>query len=108
MNYEIIATLHFKKEYKRLLKKYPSLSVDIEELGERLQENPRLGKEVFKNCFKIRFAITSKSKGKSGGGRLITLVKIIDKEIYLVTVYDKSETSTVTQKRLEKLLADLK
>ncbi len=53
MNYEVIATLHFKKEYKRLLKKYPSLSADIEELGERLQENPKLGKEVFKNCFKI-------------------------------------------------------
>jgi mRNA-degrading endonuclease RelE of RelBE toxin-antitoxin system len=108
MNYEVIATLHFKKEYKRLLKKYPSLSADIEELGERLQENPKLGKEVFKNCFKIRFAITSKGKGKSGGGRLITLVKVMDNEIYLVTVYDKSETPTVTEKRLKELLDDLK
>lgn len=63
---------------------------------------------MFKNCFKIRFAITSKGKGKSGGGRLITLIKIMDDQIYLVTVYDKSETPTVSDKRLKELLQELK
>jgi mRNA-degrading endonuclease RelE of RelBE toxin-antitoxin system len=108
MGYEVIATPHFKKEFKRLFKKYPSLREDIDKLGEQLQENPQLGTEVFKNCYKIRFAIRSKGTGKRGGGRLITHVKIVDKCVFLMTIYDKSEISTITDSDLKQLLQDLK
>ncbi len=108
MGYEVITTPHFKKEFKRLFRKYPSLREDIDKLGEELKDNPRLGTEVFKNCYKIRFLIASKGKGKSGGGRLITFVKIIESHIYLVTLYDKSEISTITDGHLKQLLQDLK
>ena len=45
-------------------------------------------------------AISSKNKGKSGGARVITYVKIVDEVIYLLSIYDKSETDTITDKEL--------
>ncbi len=49
-------------------------------------------------------AITSKSKGKSSGSRIITCVKISVRSIYLLSIYDKSETDTISDKRLDELL----
>ena len=76
MSYKIIPTPNFQKEFKRLSKKYPSLKTDLIELTDALLKQPIQGDEVFKNCYKIRFAIKSKSKGKSGGGRLISYIRI--------------------------------
>ena len=49
---------------------------------------------------KIRMAIKSKGKGKSGGARVITFNYIIETEcqrIVLVKMYDKSEISNITE-----------
>ena len=43
MSYEIILSDIFNKEAKRLIKKYPSLKSELEELGQLLTENPRQG-----------------------------------------------------------------
>ena len=48
---------------------------------------------------KIRMAIKSKGKGKSGGARVITFNYIVDTEcqrIVLVKMYDKSEISNIS------------
>ena len=45
-------------------------------------------------------AIGSKGKGKSGGARVITLLKVIDKVVYLAAIYDKSERASITDKEL--------
>jgi hypothetical protein len=66
-----------------------------------------MGVEVYKNCYKIRFAIKSKSKGKSGGGRLITWVKLEKERIYLLSIYDKSEKETLTDQYIRALLDSL-
>ncbi|MDQ1086942.1 type II toxin-antitoxin system RelE/ParE family toxin [Siphonobacter sp. SORGH_AS_1065] len=108
MSYKIILTPTFEKEFKRLLKKYPSIKLDIFELGKSLQDNPIQGSEVFKNCYKIRLAIKSKGKGKSGGGRVITFVKITEESVYLLSIYDKSDKETVTDTYLKQLLLDIK
>ena len=60
------------------------------------------------NCFKIRIAIKSKGKGKSGGARIITHVVIEEEKVYLLSIYDKSEQISVTDKELRKLLENLK
>jgi hypothetical protein len=52
------------------------LENDLKEVLLKLQENPQLGKSLGSNFFKIRLKITSKSSGKSGGGSIITCVKI--------------------------------
>ena len=49
-------------------------------------------------------AITSKGKGKSGGSRVITGVKIVNQVVYLLTFYDKSEQENISDKELDELL----
>lgn len=107
MNFEIIPTPNFEKEAKALRKKYPSFKSDLTLIAASLLENPIQGTEVYKNCYKIRFPIKSKGKGKSGGGRLVTCVKIIREKIYLLSVFDKSEKETVTDDFLKLLLKNL-
>jgi hypothetical protein len=60
-----------------------------------------------KDCYKIRLAIASKNKGKSGGARVITLVKIIDELVTLLFIYDKSEQEDISNAELQDLLAKL-
>jgi hypothetical protein len=79
----------------------------VEQLKETLRANPLTGTPLGNDCFKVRFVITSKGKGKSGGGRLITCVKIVEDTIYLLTMYDKSEQENVTDKELAALLKSL-
>ena len=72
MKNEIIITPNFKKEAKPLLKKYPSLKNELLGLEQKLFHNPNEGTSVGGNAFKIRLAVKSKGKGKSGGMRVIT------------------------------------
>jgi len=76
-------------------------------LAEDLLADPIQGDEIFKNCYKIRFAIKSKGRGKRGGGRLITCVKIEKKKIFFLSVYDKSEQESISDIDLKFLLRDL-
>lgn len=62
----------FAKEAKRLAKKYPSFKQDYKDFLDSIKENPLQGDEITKNIRKIRMAIKSKGKGKSGGARVIT------------------------------------
>jgi hypothetical protein len=62
------------------------------------------GKTLGKDCYKIRIAITSKGKGKSGGARVIICIKVIEENIFLLTIYDKPEKDTLTDKELNDLL----
>ena len=107
MGYNIIPTPNFQKEFKKLHKKFPSIKEDLMVLADLLMDEPLQGSEIFKNCYKIRFAIKSKGKGKSGGARLITFVQIVGERIYLLSVYDKGERETVTDAFLKQLLKDL-
>lgn len=100
MNYKILITSEFKKEIKHLSKKYPSLHRDFRIFLKQLSQDPVQGTSLGKNCYKIRFAISSKGKGKSGGGRIITYVQIIAETVVLISIYDKSEKSTITDKEL--------
>lgn len=104
MNYEIVAIPNFRKELKKLAKKYPSLKEDFSYLIESLQENPTQGISLGKNCFKIRMAIKSKGKGKSGGSRVISLVKVKKKLVFLLSIYDKAEKEIISNAELKALI----
>ncbi|HEY6978653.1 MAG TPA: type II toxin-antitoxin system RelE/ParE family toxin [Chitinophagaceae bacterium] len=101
MIYKIEATPHFRNEAKKLSKKYPSLKRDLATLAEELSINPAMGTALGKDFYKIRLAITSKGKGKSGGARVITCVRIIANTVYLAAIYDKSEKEDITDKELK-------
>ena len=91
----------FEKEAKKLIKKYPSLKSDIELLIQSLEKNPFQGTSLGNNFYKIRLAISSKGKGKSGGARVITCLKIVNTRVYLAAIYDKSEKITITDSELK-------
>ena len=78
MSYKIILTNYFKHEAKQLIHKYASLKEELTELGKALSVNPTLGTSLGHDTYKIRLRIKSKNKGKSGGARIISYVKIID------------------------------
>lgn len=98
-----IPTDDFRKAVKRLAKKYPSITRDLDSLFEKLEQNPFEGDPLGDNSYKVRMAISSKGKGKSGGARVITCVKIIDDVIHLLTIYDKSEIENVSREYLDEL-----
>ena len=71
---------------------------------QELKENPEQGTGIGKNCYKIRISIAFKGKGKSGGARVITHNVVDKKTVYLLSIYDKSDQETLSQKELDELL----
>ena len=104
MSYKVKSIAVFEKQAKRLIKKYASLKKELVELVQELKENPEHGTPIGKGCFKIRIAIASKGKGKSGGARVITNFVITDNTVYLLSIYDKSEQENLSEKELNELL----
>jgi mRNA-degrading endonuclease RelE of RelBE toxin-antitoxin system len=104
MSFKIVPTPHFKKQFKRLEKKYKSLPDDFLALIDSLSKNPSLGIPLGQNVFKIRIAIRSKGKGKSGGARVITCAQIIEKKVFLLAIYDKSEEASISERSISQLL----
>jgi mRNA-degrading endonuclease RelE of RelBE toxin-antitoxin system len=118
MNYKIIAIEDFKKDAKRLVKKYHSLKEELVHLQNSLLENPRLGVFIQENTYKIRLSVKSKGQGKRGGMRVIThVVEVeinIDEDtttnsitIFLLAIYDKSEINSVSDKVLKYLINEI-
>ncbi len=104
MSFNVYITHFFEKEFKKLCKKYPSAKDEFKRLVESLGQNPQQGNSLGKDCYKIRVAISSKGKGKSGGCRVIFCVKLVENSIFLLSIYDKGSTTTISDKELDKLL----
>ena len=100
MKYKLKFQRTFEKEAKRLGKRYVSMKTDIASLSEELLVNPRLGTDLGGGLRKIRMAITSKGKGKSGGARVISFTVVVaveESEINLLYIYDKAERSSISK-----------
>jgi mRNA-degrading endonuclease RelE of RelBE toxin-antitoxin system len=104
MSYSIISLPFFDKQLKRLIKKYPSLKKEYINLINLLAVQPVAGTPIGNNCYKIRLAIASKGKGKSGGARVITYLQVLNNAVYLVSIYDKSEQDNLSDKDLMELI----
>lgn len=104
MRYKVIPTPDFKKLFKKLAKKYPSLKADLQQLIDTLTEEPNTGTDLGHGIHKIRMAIASKGKGKSGGARVITFLVTDDLEVFLVHIYDKSQLDNLTKDQILDLL----
>lgn len=105
--YKILPAKSFERDAKKLLKKYASLRKELAILGKELSKNPTIGKSLGKDCYKIRLSIRSKGKGKSGGARIITYIITENKEVILLTIYDKQVKSDISEKELAELLNEL-
>jgi hypothetical protein len=63
---EIIPTRRFKSSFKKLAKKFPSLKTDYASFETDLRVNTKQGVDLGNGFRKVRLAIQSKGKGKSG------------------------------------------
>lgn len=110
MRYEVEAGKQFKKDFKRLYKKYRNISNDLEILIEDLENNPYIGVDLGNNVRKIRMAISDKGRGKSHGARVITYTIELDEEsgtVTLLAIYDKKDRGTITEKEIKELIDTL-
>ena len=105
MSYDVFTISPFDKQLKRLVKKYPSLKTEYVKLLERLEVEPVRGVSMTNNCYKIRLAVKSKGKGKSGGARIISHLQVTENKVFLLTIYDKSEQEDITDKEIRYLLS---
>ena len=105
-------TLHlhdeFKRQFRRLRKKYQSLTDDLEDFQKELIKNPLQGSDLGGGVRKIRMAIASKGKGKSGGARVLTLTVLgsDDADVTLLTIYDKGEIENVSDEYIKWLISE--
>ena len=103
-------TIEFKRQLKRLAKRYHSLADDIDDMQHELMENPNAGVSLGKGIRKIRLGVKSKGGGKRGGLRVITLNVVIettDTCVNLLTIYDKKEIQNVSDKYIEEIIRSL-
>ena len=89
-----------------MVKKYRSLKTELAKLFIELEENPTLGTPLGNDIYKIRLAIASKNKGKSGGARVLSFVKVTQTTVLLFSIYSKGEVDNLTDKQIQELIKD--
>jgi len=106
-NYSVTAIESFRRDARKLIKKYRSISNEIIALSETLSENPTMGTSLGDGVYKVRLRIASKQKGKSGGARVITCVKVVRETVYLLSIYDKSEQADIADEKIQELIQEI-
>jgi len=108
MSYNVELTDNFKKEAKRLVKKYRSLKIEIATLVDELEIDPIKGTPLGNDIYKIRLSVKSKGKGKSGGVRILTYAKIEDENVFLFSIYNKGERDSLSDSEIKQLIQNFK
>ncbi len=104
MNIEILTTQDFDRDFRRLAKRHRSLPDDLRGFIDDLRKQKIVGVELSPSVFKYRMAIRSKGQGKSGGARIISyevLLKEIEKVVYLLAIYDKSDRENISNSEIK-------
>ena len=98
--YEVFVSKLFVLAEKKF-KKYKSWKKDLKRLKSDLSTHPNRGKKLQSYChlLKLRMAIASKNKGKSGGARIIYTLD--ETSVYIIYAFDKSEIANLSKKQLE-------
>ncbi len=107
MSYKVELSDNFKKEAKRLIKKYRSLKTEITELATELESNPTKGVPLGNDIYKMRLAIASIGKGKSGGARVMSFVRVFDASVLLFSIYNKGDKDSISDKEIKDLIKNL-
>ena len=112
MDVAIKVSEEFERQAKRFAKKYKTFVDDFASFLLSIKENPYQGVDLGSGRRKVRMAVSSKGKGKSGGLRVITFnIQVIEHEcvlVNLITLYDKNEISNVSDKYINQIIKNLK
>jgi len=103
MSYEVRVVDEFKKDVKKLFKKYRSIKTDILDLIEKLEEDYTIGIDLGSNLYKIRVK-NSDIGGKSGGYRVIYYTRLTNDRIYLLTIFSKTQKENIDMKSLKPIV----
>jgi hypothetical protein len=106
MGFSVIPSDKFKKEAKRLSKKYPSPKEDLAELSETLSNSQCQEHHWETTYIKSDLPSKVKEKERAVADELLPVVKD-NKEVYLLTIYDKSEFENVDDKALKNIIRSL-
>ena len=102
----------FEHRAKAIARKYKSFVQDYKIFIESLKTAPKQGKSLGGGVYKIRIPISSKTKGKSGGARILTYtVNKVSTDMFIVvlmSIYDKSEMENVSDAYLKNILKEAK
>jgi len=102
--YTVVEQELYKKALKKLSKTYRNIDLDVKDFLKSINKKEDLGIELKSNVFKVRVANSDKNKGKSAGYRLISYFEIIENELHLLYIYDKSKLVNVTEKQVDELI----
>jgi mRNA-degrading endonuclease RelE of RelBE toxin-antitoxin system len=102
----------FERAVKHLKKRYRNVTTDFETALEAIEVNPAIGLVIPDDYMvrKLRVASRDMRRGKSGGFRLIYLLRAEEPEnpvVYLLFVYAKTDRADVTLAELKSLVSDL-
>ena len=103
MSYEVRVVNEFKKDVKKLFKKYRSIKTDILDLIEKLEEDYNIGIDLGSNLYKIRVK-NSDIGGKSGGYRVIYYTRLPNNRIYLLTIFSKTQKENIDIGKLQPII----
>lgn len=96
---EIFFSFHFKKQLKRLKKKYPHVKDDLLDVIEAFDSTN--GIHIGKSIYKIRIPSSDMQKGKSGGFRSYVYIYVRRNMLLPLCIYPKSETESITENELD-------
>ena len=106
MSYDVNVVDEFKRDTKKLFKKYKSIKSDILELIEKLEVDYNIGIHLGNNLYKIRVK-NSDIGGKSGGYRVIYYTKLANNSIYLLIIYSKTQKENIDIEVLKPIIEKL-
>jgi hypothetical protein len=107
MSYEVRVVEEFKRDVKKLFKKYRFIKLDILELIEKLEKDYTIGIDLGSNLYKIRIK-NSDIGGKRGGYRVIYYTRLTNNRIYLLTIFSKTQKENINMKRLKPIIDEIK
>jgi len=96
-----------KKSLSGWLKNSPHSKKNLPNLLRAYLGIQKTGTLIGNSCYKIRLAISSKSKGKSGGARVITYFYLQAATVYLLTMYDRGEKQDLKPNELKEMINSL-
>lgn len=90
---------HFKKQLKRLKRKYPSITSDFLSIIKSFDPDNEIS--IGRSIYKIRIPSTDMQKGKSGGFRSYIYLYVKKDRLLPLCIYPKSETESITENELK-------
>ena len=103
---QIVFTPEFKRNVRRLSRKYRHIKSDLQPFIEQLEQGQTPGDQIQRTTytvFKVRIKNSDLQRGKSGGYRMIYYLKASD-DIILVTIYSKTEQGDITAEQIQRII----